>query len=155
MRKIFMMFLVVFCTSTAWAGDLCSPFTPEDARLDLYPFVDRPMTTQEQADLRLRSWRLQAPITQLNWHADKNACGGGRWVTTVIPTGKLVWIGDDGYVAYLDSCWNRLAPVKVVYEVTTSPETIVVETPKPKLRWLWQKLVDLGNWFTYTTPEKE
>jgi hypothetical protein len=119
---------------------LCSPVL-EGMMIDKYPYAKGAMSAEQIADLGIKAQRLPGPWTGLNWYADPKACGGGSWRKETLPAGEIVWVGPDGYIAYRDSCWNRLAAIPVPPPVIirtpepTPPPTPT--TPKPYVRSLW------------------
>jgi hypothetical protein len=136
---------------------LCAPVTPADARLELYPHADGPMSVAQVADLGLSPHRLLKPFTGFNFHRDSKECGGGSWRMEVIPAGEVVYRGVDGYIAYRASCWNRLValppPVVCPQAKPCPPAKACPPAPKPKkyLRWYWKVWQDLADWVFFGT----
>ena len=125
-------------------AELCSA-TPENARLDRYPLASGRLSVEQGAGLGLRPVFLSHPVEAFNHHREIGSrhCAG-TWIPEVILAGTLVWVGDDGYIAYKGDCGNRLIR-KPQPAVAPRPNPPAPEPrAHPRALWRW-----MGEWLAW------
>lgn len=80
---------------------------PQDAELDRFPIMSRPLTIAEQAKFGLTAKEVVIPVVVQN-HFRNLRDKRGRFVLETLPTGTILLVDRDNKIRYRADCGNRL-----------------------------------------------
>ncbi len=92
---------------------------PADAQLDKFPVMSGPLSTKQQAEMRLAPLFLQKSIVVQN-HFRSLRDKKGRFVLETLPVDTLVLVDTTGTIRYKADCGNRLVEVPEPVEEVSS-----------------------------------
>ncbi|MFA7216832.1 MAG: hypothetical protein WC095_02530 [Candidatus Paceibacterota bacterium] len=93
---------------------------PADAEMDKFPVVSGPLSTRQQAEMRLAPHFLRKAIVVQN-HFRGLRDNKGRFVLETLPANTIVLVDTTGTIRYKADCGNRLVEVpKPVEEVAST-----------------------------------
>lgn len=124
MKKVW-FFVIFFAVLALPALAQHSDFaTPANAELDKFPIMPGPLSTKQQAEMRLAPLFLRKAIVVQN-HFRGLRDKKGRFVLETLPVDTLVLVDTTGTIRYKADCGNRLIevpePVEEVASTVTYP----------------------------------